>query len=429
MPGYSLVPVDYQPDFDNYSLVPVDHDPFAADDTIQRARTQQKSQPQPLANGTGQPNVGAPANNAQAAVADASYNPNSVSGGGSYGGGMADYSLIPVDYQPDFGDYSLVPVDYDPFIADDIIQRTRTQLASQPQPDAGFDQPPSAPQTPGSAPPLSPIVPNDGQAPSVPQPPGQDLHSQYQALRPMLGDRNAMLATAYPEVRQTLIAQALAGQQQPGQTSEPAPTGGVSGVTQQPPTPTQPAQPQPQQPATGAGQPGVNGPATGNSSSGSGGGVGVKRFGGDEGGHFPSRNAGIGFESADRAWYAALKEMRDLGAQYYPEEAKSRGLIPELGVEIYKRGGLYYYDQIARGFQDGALGGGVGLGDSGAVARGHMHWDSQLESKGDLNNAEAYSQAVPGYQAWVGSWDGFKLYWHNGKPTEPGMPDWNRYKY
>jgi hypothetical protein len=126
----------------------------------------------------------------------------------------------------------------------------------------------------------------------------------------MLGDRNAMLATAYPEVRQTLIAQALAGQQQPGQTSEPAPTGGVSGVTQQPPTPTQPAQPQPQQPATGAGQPGVNGPATGNSSSGSGGGVGVKRFGGDEGGHFPSRNAGIGFESADRAWYAAQGNER-----------------------------------------------------------------------------------------------------------------------
>jgi len=42
----------------------------------------------------------------------------------------------------------------------------------------------------------------------------------------MLGDRNAMFATVYPEVRQTLIAQALAGQQQPGQTSEPAPTGG-----------------------------------------------------------------------------------------------------------------------------------------------------------------------------------------------------------
>jgi hypothetical protein len=53
-------------------------------------------------------------------------------------------------------------------------------------------------------------------------------------------------------------------------------------------------------------------------------------------------------------------------------------------VEIHERGGLYYYDQIARGFQHGALGGGVGFGDSGAVARGHMHWDDQFESKGDL---------------------------------------------
>jgi hypothetical protein len=345
---------------------------------------------------------------------------------------MPGYTLVPVDYQPDFDGYSLVPVDYDPFAADGPIQQARTQLASQPQPNAGFDQPPSAPQTPGSAPPLPPIVPNDGQAPSVPQP-GQDPHSQYQALRPMLGDRNAMLATVYPEVRQALIAQALAGQQQPGQTSEPAPTGGVSGVTQQPPTPTQPAQPQPQtqpqQPATGAGQPGVNGPATGNSPSGSGGIAGVKRFGGDEGGDFPSRNAGIGFESADQAWYAARKEMIDLGAQYYPEETKSRGFIPELGVEIHKRGGLYYYDQIARGFQDGALGGGVGFGDSGAVARGHMHWDNQYESDGDRANARAYTQQVPDYGAWVGSWDGFRKYWHNGKPTGSPMPDWNRYKY
>ncbi|MCC8948563.1 hypothetical protein H8A97_26480 [Bradyrhizobium sp. Arg62] len=68
----------------------------------------------------------------------------------------------------------------------------------------------------------------------------------------------------------------------------------ADGVTQQaqiqqPPTPTQPAQPQPQQPATAAGQPGVNGPATGNSPSGSGGVAGIKRFGGAEGGDFPSR--------------------------------------------------------------------------------------------------------------------------------------------
>jgi len=318
---------------------------------------------------------------------------------------MLGYSLVPVDYQPDFEGVALVPVDYDPFAADGPIQQAGTQLASQPQPNAGFDQPPSAPQ-----------------------PPGQDLHAQYQALRPMLGDRNAMLATVYPGVRQTLIAQALAGQQQPGQTSEPAPTGGASGVTQQAQTQTQPAQPQPRQPATGAGQPGVNGPATGNSPSGSGSIAGVKRFGGDEGGDFPSRNAGIGFQSAESAWDAARKEMIDLGTQYYPNEAKSSSFIPELGVEIYKRDGKYYYDQIARGFQEGAQGG-VGLRDSDAVARGHMHWKDQWESDGDRANAWAYTQQVPDYNAWVGSWYGSRKYWHNGKPTGAPMPDWNRYKY
>ena len=40
MPGYSLVPVDYQPDFEGVSLVPVDYDPFAADGPIQQAATQ-----------------------------------------------------------------------------------------------------------------------------------------------------------------------------------------------------------------------------------------------------------------------------------------------------------------------------------------------------------------------------------------------------
>ena len=152
---------------------------------------------------------------------------------------MPDYSLLPVDHQPDFDDHSLVPVDFDPFAADGLVQQAQIQ---------------------------------------------------------------------------------------------------------QPPTPTQPAQPQPQtqpqQPATEAGQLGVNGPANGNVPGGSGGGTGVKRFGGAEGGDFPSRNAGIGFESAERAWDAALKEMRDLGTQYYPNEAKSSSFIPELGVEIFKRNGL-----------------------------------------------------------------------------------------
>ena len=121
--------------------------------------------------------------------------------------------------------------------------------------------------------------------------------------------------------------------------------------------------------------------------------------------------------------------MQDLGVQYYPNEAKSSGFIPELGVEIFKRNGLYYYDKIARGHQDGALGGGVGFGDSGAVARGHMHWDNQHESDPDRDNAQAYTQQTPDYNAWVGSWNGFYKYWNNGKPTESRMPDWNRYKY
>jgi hypothetical protein len=58
MPDYTLVPVDYQPDFSDYSLVPVDYDPFSADGTTQLAQTQPEGQPQPLANGAGQPNVG-----------------------------------------------------------------------------------------------------------------------------------------------------------------------------------------------------------------------------------------------------------------------------------------------------------------------------------------------------------------------------------
>jgi hypothetical protein len=73
MPGYSLVPVDYQPDFDDYSLVPVDYDPFAADGVTQQAQIQQpptptqpaqpqpQTQPQQPATGAGQPGVNGPA--------------------------------------------------------------------------------------------------------------------------------------------------------------------------------------------------------------------------------------------------------------------------------------------------------------------------------------------------------------------------------
>jgi hypothetical protein len=67
MPDYSLVPVDYPPDFDDHSLVPVDYDPFAADGPAQQAQIQQAQAPpqgspqQPPATGAGQPDAGAPA--------------------------------------------------------------------------------------------------------------------------------------------------------------------------------------------------------------------------------------------------------------------------------------------------------------------------------------------------------------------------------
>ena len=38
MPNYSLVPVDYQPDFDGPSLIPVDYDPFASDGSVNSHR-------------------------------------------------------------------------------------------------------------------------------------------------------------------------------------------------------------------------------------------------------------------------------------------------------------------------------------------------------------------------------------------------------
>ena len=85
----------------------------------------------------------------------------------------------------------------------------RRDLAQNQQRYAGVDQSPSAPQAPAPTPPFWPTLPINGWAPLAPQLPAQDLHSQYQALRPVLGDYNAMLATVHPEVGQSLIAQAL----------------------------------------------------------------------------------------------------------------------------------------------------------------------------------------------------------------------------
>jgi hypothetical protein len=78
---------------------------------------------------------------------------------------MADYSLVPVDHQPDFGGVSLVPVEHDPFGADGVVwqaqlaqppaQSLPTQPQTQPhQPPAGVqphaDQSRAAETDPGS---------------------------------------------------------------------------------------------------------------------------------------------------------------------------------------------------------------------------------------------------------------------------------------
>jgi len=85
-------------------------------------------------------------------------------------------------------------------------------LQDQYQLGAGFDQAPSVSQTPVLRPTPWPNLP--GYGPSSGEPTAApNLASQYQALRPVLGDHNTMLATVNPEIGKTLIAQALANQQ------------------------------------------------------------------------------------------------------------------------------------------------------------------------------------------------------------------------
>ncbi|MCK1387360.1 hypothetical protein [Bradyrhizobium sp. 21] len=52
---------------------------------------------------------------------------------------MADYSLVPVEHQPDFENASLVPVDHDPFSDSGV-----TQQAPSPQAQAQQAQTPPA---------------------------------------------------------------------------------------------------------------------------------------------------------------------------------------------------------------------------------------------------------------------------------------------
>ena len=55
---------------------------------------------------------------------------------------MPNYSLVPVDHQPDFDGHSLVPVDYDPFAADGPAQQAQIQQA-QAEPQGPPQQPPA----------------------------------------------------------------------------------------------------------------------------------------------------------------------------------------------------------------------------------------------------------------------------------------------
>ena len=71
---------------------------------------------------------------------------------------MPDYSLVPVDYQPDFGDYSLVPVDYDPFAADGVAQQSQTQYA-QAETQGPPQQQPATGQPDASTPAATPTNP------------------------------------------------------------------------------------------------------------------------------------------------------------------------------------------------------------------------------------------------------------------------------
>jgi hypothetical protein len=93
------------------------------------------------------------------------------------------------------------------------------------QPGADLDQTPAAPQTSAPTPLPWPNWLGTGLTASAAQPPLPDLRSQYQALRPVLGDRNAILAAVSPEVGQTLIAQALASRQNPANSGNAGSTG------------------------------------------------------------------------------------------------------------------------------------------------------------------------------------------------------------
>jgi Cytidine and deoxycytidylate deaminase zinc-binding region len=105
---------------------------------------------------------------------------------------VADYSLVPVDYQPDFSDYSLVPVDYDPFGADGV---TRQAAA----PGESYD-PESPSGTPASgqsySPSAAPISPPGKPVPANQQQPG-DMSGPTSGVSGPIGAKIAELASDF----------------------------------------------------------------------------------------------------------------------------------------------------------------------------------------------------------------------------------------
>jgi hypothetical protein len=83
----------------------------------------------------------------------------------------------------------------------------------QDQAGVGFGQSPPITQSPPLQPTLWPNLSDAGQALFNPQPAAPNLTSQFQALRPVLGDHDAMAATVSPETGKTMIAQTPAEQQ------------------------------------------------------------------------------------------------------------------------------------------------------------------------------------------------------------------------
>ena len=203
---------------------------------------------------------------------------------------MPDYSLVPVDHQPDFDDYSLVPVDHDPFAADGVAQQAQIQ---------------------------------------------------------------------------------------------------------QPPTPTQPAQPQPQtqpqQPATGAGQPGVNGPATGNSPSGSGGGAGVGNAGSDPSNPTSPESAPFGGYSNPTPTQPLTDDQLALIRQKIVERANAQigSTAWDFGVakgnfpESKNKCNLFVHEML------------TDAGASPGLPNGHWHWKHYPPAAGQWADP---SYAIPGWR-------------------------------